>query len=61
MSEKEARERAGRLREANPASAAGSARTPPIGDKASRVNTSGKAGAQIPQLPLEDDSSPWER
>jgi hypothetical protein len=23
------------------------------------VNTSGKAGAQIPQLPLGDDSSPW--
>jgi hypothetical protein len=26
-----------------------------------RVNTSGKAGAQIPQLPLGDDSSPWGR
>jgi hypothetical protein len=25
------------------------------------VNTSGKAGAQIPQLPLGDDSSPWGR
>jgi hypothetical protein len=24
------------------------------------VNTSGKAGAQIPHLPLGDDSSPWE-
>jgi hypothetical protein len=24
-------------------------------------NTSGKAGAQIPQLPLGDDSSPWGR
>jgi hypothetical protein len=23
------------------------------------VNTSGKAGAQIPQLPLGDNSSPW--
>jgi hypothetical protein len=23
------------------------------------VNLSGKAGAQIPQLPLGDDSSPW--
>jgi hypothetical protein len=23
------------------------------------VNTSVKAGAQIPQLPLRDDSSPW--
>jgi hypothetical protein len=23
------------------------------------VNTLGKAGAQIPQLPLGDDSSPW--
>jgi hypothetical protein len=23
------------------------------------VNTSGKAGAQIPHLPLGDDSSPW--
>jgi hypothetical protein len=23
------------------------------------VNTSGKAGAQIPQLPLGDESSPW--
>jgi hypothetical protein len=34
-SEKEARERAGRLREANRASAAGAARTPPIGAKAS--------------------------
>jgi hypothetical protein len=34
MSENEARERAGRLREANRASAAGSARTPPIGAKA---------------------------
>jgi inosine/xanthosine triphosphate pyrophosphatase family protein len=35
MSEKEARERAGRLREAKRASAAGAARTPPIGAKAS--------------------------
>jgi hypothetical protein len=35
MSEKEARERAGRLREANWASAAGSSHTPPIGAKAS--------------------------
>jgi hypothetical protein len=35
MSEKEARERAGCLREANRASAAGAARTPPIGAKAS--------------------------
>jgi hypothetical protein len=25
------------------------------------VNTSGKAGSQIPQLPLGDDSSPWGR
>jgi Flp pilus assembly protein TadD len=25
------------------------------------VNTSGKAGAQIPQLPLGEDSSPWGR
>jgi hypothetical protein len=25
------------------------------------VNTSGKAGAQIPHLPLGDDSSPWVR
>jgi hypothetical protein len=25
------------------------------------VNTSGKAGAQIPQPPLGDDSSPWGR
>jgi hypothetical protein len=25
------------------------------------VNTSGKSGAQIPQLPLGDDSSPWGR
>jgi hypothetical protein len=25
------------------------------------VNTSGKAGAQIPQLPLGDDSPPWGR
>jgi hypothetical protein len=25
------------------------------------VNTLGKAGAQIPQLPLGDDSSPWGR
>jgi hypothetical protein len=25
------------------------------------VNTSGKAGAKIPQLPLGDDSSPWVR
>jgi hypothetical protein len=25
------------------------------------VNTSGKAGAQIPQLPLGDDPSPWGR
>jgi hypothetical protein len=24
-------------------------------------NTSGKAGAQIPHLPLGDDSSPWGR
>jgi hypothetical protein len=28
---------------------------------ARRVNTSGKAGAQIPQLPLGDDSPPWGR
>jgi hypothetical protein len=35
MSEKEAREQAGFLREANRASAAGAARTPPIGAKAS--------------------------
>jgi hypothetical protein len=35
MSEKEVRERAGRLREANRASAAGAARIPPIGTKAS--------------------------
>jgi hypothetical protein len=28
---------------------------------AGSVNTSGKAGAQIPQLPLGDDSSPWGR
>jgi hypothetical protein len=35
MSENEAQERAGRLREANRASAAGAARTPPIGAKAS--------------------------
>jgi hypothetical protein len=35
MSQKEVRERAGRLRESNRASAAGSARTPPIGAKAS--------------------------
>jgi hypothetical protein len=35
MSEKEARERVGRLREANRASAAGAARTPPFGAKAS--------------------------
>jgi hypothetical protein len=34
MSEKEARGRAGHLREANRASAAGAARTPPIGAKA---------------------------
>jgi hypothetical protein len=34
MSEKEARERAGHLRKANRASAAGTARTPPIGAKA---------------------------
>jgi hypothetical protein len=27
----------------------------------SNVNTSGKAGAQIPHLPLGDDSSPWGR
>jgi hypothetical protein len=27
--------------------------------KAEAVNTSGKAGAQIPQLPLGDDSPPW--
>jgi hypothetical protein len=26
-----------------------------------RVNTSVKAGAQIPHLPLGDDSSPWGR
>jgi hypothetical protein len=26
-----------------------------------RVNTSGKAGAQIPQLPLGDNSTPWGR
>jgi hypothetical protein len=34
-----------------------------IGDSALRgcVNTSGKDGAQIPQLPLGDDSSPWGR
>jgi hypothetical protein len=25
------------------------------------VNTSGKAGAQIPQLPLGDNSTPWGR
>jgi hypothetical protein len=25
------------------------------------VNTSGKAGAQIPHLPLGDDPSPWGR
>jgi hypothetical protein len=25
------------------------------------VNTSGKAGAQLPHLPLGDDSSPWGR
>jgi hypothetical protein len=35
MSEKDVRERSGSLREANRASAAGSARTPPIGAKAS--------------------------
>jgi hypothetical protein len=35
MSEKEAREQVGRLREANRVSAAGAARTPPIGAKAS--------------------------
>jgi hypothetical protein len=35
ISEKEMRERAGRLREANRASAAGAPRTPPIGAKAS--------------------------
>jgi hypothetical protein len=35
LSEKEARERAGRLREENRASAAGAARTPPTGAKAS--------------------------
>jgi hypothetical protein len=28
---------------------------------ASFVNTSGKAGAQIPHLPLGDDSFPWGR
>jgi hypothetical protein len=27
--------------------------------KSTSVNTSGKAGAQIPHLPLVDDSSPW--
>jgi hypothetical protein len=30
-------------------------------DYDSNVNTSGKAGAQIPQLPLGDDSTPWGR
>jgi hypothetical protein len=25
------------------------------------VNTSGKAGAQVPHLPLGDDSNPWGR
>jgi hypothetical protein len=30
-------------------------------DMLDHVNTSGKAGAQIPQLPLGDDSSPWGR
>jgi hypothetical protein len=29
--------------------------------KLTDVNTSGKAGAQIPHLPLGDDSSPWGR
>jgi transcription initiation factor TFIIIB Brf1 subunit/transcription initiation factor TFIIB len=29
--------------------------------KRTRVNTSGKAGAQIPHPPLGDDSSPWGR
>jgi hypothetical protein len=33
---------------------------PEFGDDAV-VNTSGKAGAKIPQLPLGDDSSPWGR
>jgi hypothetical protein len=37
MSEKEARERAGRLREANQASAASDTCTPPIGSKASGI------------------------
>jgi hypothetical protein len=32
-----------------------------IDGKLKYVNTSGKAGAQIPQLPLGDDSSPWGR
>jgi hypothetical protein len=30
-------------------------------EQSNAVNTSGKAGAQIPQLPLGDDSSPWGR
>jgi hypothetical protein len=29
--------------------------------KTKDANTSGKAGAQIPHLPLGDDSSPWGR
>jgi hypothetical protein len=32
---------------------------PSIYGSCASVNTSGKAGAQIPQLPLGDDSSPW--
>jgi hypothetical protein len=32
-----------------------------IGRSLRPVNTSGKAGAQIPHLPLGDDSSPWGR
>jgi hypothetical protein len=32
-----------------------------FGNECGRVNTSGKAGAQIPQLPLGDNSSPWGR
>jgi hypothetical protein len=30
-------------------------------DGSDSVNTSGKAAAQIPHLPLGDDSSPWGR
>jgi hypothetical protein len=33
----------------------------PFGAVCDSVNTSGKAGAQIPQLPLGDDSPPWGR